>query len=159
MLADLAVMLADGGSTISDLAGLRDQPEVFGSVASTATAWRVLDRVDEQLLAAIRTVRAAARDRVWWHAADTDRLAMSTPAGGRDWPGIRLLVDATLVTSHSDKEAAASNFKGGYGFHPLTVWCDNTSEALATVLRPGNAGANTAARSHRRDRPGVDADP
>lgn len=138
-------MLADGGRTISDLAVLRDQPEVFGVVASTATAWRVLDGVDATLLAGIRMARAAARERVWLQAADTDRLRMSTIAGGRQWPGIRLLVDATLVTSHSEKEAAAPTFKGGFGFHPLTVWCDNTSEALAVVLRPGNAGANTAA--------------
>ena len=43
VLADLAVMLADGGVAIGDLAVLRDQPNLFGSVASTATAWRVLD--------------------------------------------------------------------------------------------------------------------
>src|SRR3954451_14105199 len=38
VLADLAVILADGGEAISDLAVLRDQPELFGAVASTATA-------------------------------------------------------------------------------------------------------------------------
>jgi hypothetical protein len=54
-------------------------------------------------------------------------------------------VDATLVTAHSEKEAAAATFKGGFGYHPLAVWCDNTSEMLAAVLRPGNAGSNTAA--------------
>jgi hypothetical protein len=32
-----------------------------------------------------------------------------------------------------------------FGFHPLGVWCDNTTELLAGQLRPGNAGANTAA--------------
>jgi hypothetical protein len=50
VLADLAVMLADGGVAIGDLAVLRDQPDLFGPVASTATAWRVLDGVDEPLL-------------------------------------------------------------------------------------------------------------
>ncbi len=35
---DLAVMLADGGEAITDLAVLRDQGEVFGPVASTPTA-------------------------------------------------------------------------------------------------------------------------
>lgn len=39
---DLAVMLADGGEAIADLAVLRDQREVFGPVASTPTAWRLL---------------------------------------------------------------------------------------------------------------------
>ena len=54
-------------------------------------------------------------------------------------------LDATLVTAHSDKEGAAGNFKGGFGHHPLGAWLDNTGEALAAVLRPGNAGSNTAA--------------
>ena len=48
VLADLAVMLADGGVAIGDLAVLRDQPDLFGPVASTATAWRVLDSIDDR---------------------------------------------------------------------------------------------------------------
>ena len=55
------------------------------------------------------------------------------------------MVDATLVTCHSDKELASPTFKGGFGFHPLTVWLDNTGEALAAVLRTGRAGSNTTA--------------
>ena len=54
-------------------------------------------------------------------------------------------VDATLIASHSEKEGAAGNDKGGYGFYPLMAYCDETGEALAAVLRPGNAGSNTAA--------------
>jgi hypothetical protein len=46
VLVDLAVMLVDGGDAISDLAVLRDGPKLFGSVASTAIAWRVLDGVE-----------------------------------------------------------------------------------------------------------------
>jgi hypothetical protein len=38
-------MLADGGDCLSDLAVLRDQPELFGPVASTATTWRVIERL------------------------------------------------------------------------------------------------------------------
>jgi len=53
-------------------------------------------------------------------------------------------LDATLVTAHSDKEGARGNFKGGFGYHPLGAWLDNTNEALAALLRPGNAGSNTA---------------
>ena len=45
VLRDLAVMLADGGDCLSDLAVLRDQPELFGAVAWTPTAWRVVERV------------------------------------------------------------------------------------------------------------------
>ncbi len=53
-------------------------------------------------------------------------------------------LDATLVTAHSDKQGAKGNFKDGFGYHPLGAWLDNTGEALAAVLRPGNAGSNTA---------------
>ncbi|KUL61218.1 hypothetical protein ADL28_16035 [Streptomyces violaceusniger] len=58
---DLAVMLADGGEAIADLALLRDQHEVFGPVASTPTAWRLLADIDTSTLAALRAARAAAR--------------------------------------------------------------------------------------------------
>ena len=57
MLVDVAVMIADGGEAISDLAVLRDQPGLFGNVASTATAWRVLDGVDEQAGAGVAVAR------------------------------------------------------------------------------------------------------
>jgi Transposase DDE domain group 1 len=60
-----------------------------------------------------------------------------------DWIVIRL--DATLVIAHSDKEQTAKTFEKTFGYHPLTAWCDNTGELLVVLLRPGNAGANTAA--------------
>ena len=145
VLVDMAVMLADGGEAISDLAALRDQPALFGSVASTATAWRVLDGVDEQALERLRQARAAARERAWLLRAEAGRAVPASSAGGRDWPGLVLDVDATLVEAHSEKQGAAAHFKGGFGFHPLLVWLANTNEALAGMLRPGNAGANTAA--------------
>ncbi len=44
-----------------------------------------------------------------------------------------------------DKEGAGGNVKGGCGYHPLGAWLDNTGEALAALLRPGNGGSNTAA--------------
>ena len=67
VLRDLAVVLADGGDCLSDLAVLRDQPELFGAVASTPTAWRVLERVatDADGLARLRAARAHARARAW----------------------------------------------------------------------------------------------
>ena len=60
-------------------------------------------------------------------------------------PGLVIDLDASLVTCHSEKEQAASTFKKGFGYHPLLAWLDNTDEALAGMLRPGNAGSNTAA--------------
>ncbi len=61
------------------------------------------------------------------------------------WVRCVIRIDASLVQSHSDKQHAAGNFKGGYGFHPLLAWCDNTGELLAVICPPGNAGSNTAA--------------
>jgi len=67
--------------------------------------------------------------------------------GARRRPPKRLTIDldATLVGAHSDKEGAAGTFKGGFGFHPMLAYADESGEALAGELRPGNAGANTAA--------------
>jgi hypothetical protein len=63
-------------------------------------------------------------------------------------------IDATLVTAHSDKKSAAATYKRGFGFHPLCTFADHgpagTGEPLAMLLRPGNAGSNTAARPQRR---------
>lgn len=81
VLADLAVMLADGGESISDLAVLRDQAGLFGPVASTATAWRVLDGIDEDALPRVRAARAAARERAWLLREEAGRPLNRHPAG------------------------------------------------------------------------------
>src|SRR6266704_3277718 len=130
-LRDLAVMLADGGDCLADLRALRDQPTLFGDVPSDATGWRALAALDVQRLAAVRRARATARARVWELAGTPERVILD--------------LDATLVTAHSDKERAAGNYKHGFGFHPLLCYEATTQEALAGILRPGNAGANTAA--------------
>jgi hypothetical protein len=96
-------------------------------------------------LARVRAARAAARERAWLARAELGRPIPTVAAGGRSWPGLVIDLDATLVTAHSDKEQAAATFKGGFGFHPLLAFLDNTGEALAGILRPGNAGANNAA--------------
>lgn len=131
VLVDLAVMIADGGEAISDLATLRDQPALFGEVASNPTAWRALEAVDGAALARVKAARAQARAAAWAAGAD---------------PGFYVIdVDATLVGSHSEKENAAPTYKKGFGFHPLNAYLDATGEALAGLLRPGNAGSGTAA--------------
>ena len=145
VLADLAVMLADGGEAISDLAVLRDQAGLFGPVASTATAWRVLDGIDQDALPRVRAARAAARERAWLLREEAGRPLPAARAAGRELTGLVIDLDATLVATHSEKEGTAGNYKGGYGYHPLLAFLDNTGEALAGVLRPGNAGSNTAA--------------
>ena len=141
---DLAVMLADGGQAIADLAALRNQGELFGPVASDPTAWRVLDAIDGAVLDRIRAARARARELAWAQAAETDRLLSST-VGGFTIGGLVLDIDATIVVCHSDKEAATRTWKKTFGYHPLGCFLDATGEALAAILRPGNAGSNTAA--------------
>ncbi|MFI1301754.1 IS1380 family transposase, partial [Streptomyces noursei] len=142
---DLAVMLADGGEAIADLAVLRDQRDLFGPVASTPTAWRVLAGIDTAALNAMRAARARAREVAWLQADETGHPIPASRAGGRELPGLVLDLDATLVTCHSEKDQAAATYKRGFGYHPLLCFLDNTGEALAALLRPGNAGANTAA--------------
>ena len=133
VVRDLAVMLADGGDCLSDLGVLRDQETLFGEVASGATAYRCVERLDEEMLAGIRAARAAARAHAW-------------ESSGAALPRRLILdIDATLITAHSEKEGAAGTYKGGFGFHPLLCFEASTGEALAGMLRPGNAGANTAA--------------
>jgi hypothetical protein len=135
VLRDLAVMLADGGDCLSDLAVLRDQPELFGPVASTPTAWRIIERVgkDPDGLAGLRAARAHARARAWAAGAHPDPELLIVDA------------DATLVLAHSDaKEGAAGTYKGSFGFHPLLAYLDRGAapgEPLAGLLRPGNASA------------------
>ncbi|WP_434100992.1 IS1380 family transposase [Streptomyces microflavus] len=142
---DIAVMVADGGETITDLATLRDQGEVFGPIASTPTAWRLLAGIDERVLDRLRSARAQAREVAWAQASETRCGIPAAKAGGRELPGLVLDIDATLITCHSEKEAAAPTYKGGFGFHPLLCFLANTGEAMSGRLRPGNSGANTAA--------------
>jgi hypothetical protein len=132
------VMLADGGDGFCDLASLRDQPELFGEVCSTSTAWRVVTEevaADPRGIAGLWSALARARETAWALGA--------APAGP-----LVLDIDATLVAAHSDKQGAAPTYKQGFGFHPLCCYLDRgdgTGEALSGILRPGNAGSNTAA--------------
>jgi Transposase DDE domain group 1 len=131
VIRDLAVMLADGGECVCDLGAVRDQRALFGPVASDSTAFRVIDRIAcEGLLGELRAAHLTARDRFWELHGAPARVTID--------------VDATLLTAHSEKELAAGNYKGGYGFFPLLGYLDETREALGALLRPGNAGANTA---------------
>ena len=130
VLTQLAVAIADGATTLSDIAVLRHQPALFGAVASTPTVWRTLTALTAEPLTRIAAARAAARRRVW--------------AAGLDPKFYVVDIDGTLVTAHSDKEGAAPTYKRGYGFYPLVATLDATGEPLGALLRPGNAGSGTA---------------
>jgi Transposase DDE domain group 1 len=132
LLAQVAVMLAAGGRCVADMAALRDQPALFGAVASDPTIWRTFDAIDTDVLDALRAARAQARAAVW-----RQRRRRRRP--------LVVDVDASLVEVHSEhKERAASHYKGGYGFHPMFCFSDD-GEALAGILRAGNAAANSGA--------------
>lgn len=63
---------------------------------------------------------------------------------GADGGLITVDLDATLVTSYSEKENTRPTWKKTFGFHSLAAFADG-GEPLAILLRPGNAGSNTAA--------------
>jgi hypothetical protein len=132
VIRDLAVVLADGGDCLSDLSAIADQAALFGSVASRSTAFRVIDMIarDPGGLQRLRSAHAAARARVWKLAGAPTSLTID--------------LDATLIGAHAEKEGTAGTFKGGYGFHPMLAYADETGEAMGAQLRPGNAGSNTA---------------
>ena len=126
----MAVSLALGGDCLADIALVRAEPGVFGRVASDPTVSRLIDAVAgdaDAALAAIESARAAARARVWAlagdHAPDYDTDGSSP---------LIIDLDATLVTSHSDKEQARPTFKRGYGFHPLCAFLDHGAGALGS---------------------------
>jgi len=138
VLADLAVMIAGGGDALSHLAALRDQRTLFGTVASEATAWRCVERVDQAHLPVLQAVRARARERAW-----------AAGAGPNLMQGLTIDLDATITIAHSEKENAAKTWKKTFGFHPLLAYLDRPDvaggEGLAGLLRPGNSGSNTVA--------------
>jgi hypothetical protein len=146
IVLDLAVAVALGGDCTADVAVLRAQPGVFGLVASDPTVSRLVATLAADVdaaLGAIGSARAVARERVWgW-------------AGAPVQDGTVVIdLDATLVIAHSEKESATRTWKSsenkrGFRFHPLWAFADHgsegTEEPLAVLLRPGNAGSNTAA--------------
>ncbi len=133
VIRDLAVMLADGGDCLAELAALRDQRSLFGPVASDSTARRLLATLaaDPGLVAGLRAARAEARARAFRRGARPRQIVID--------------LDATLIDAHSDKQGAAPTYKRGFGFHPMLAYLDGSGDALGGRLRPGNAGSNTAA--------------
>src|SRR6266699_1676944 len=145
-LVSMAVALALGATSMSDIALLAHHAPVLGAEPSDTTVRRTLELADPRTLDKIARARAKARAHVW-------SLIAARPAGfpwlavaGKLLAGWLVIdLDGTLITARSDKEGAAPTFKKGYGFHPLGAWLANTAESLAMLLRPGNAGSNTFA--------------
>lgn len=132
-MAQMVLALADGASCLSDLAVLRNQAAVAGPVASEATVWRTFNGVGSVELRGLAKARADARARAWAAGA------------GPDGELLVIDMDATIVTTRADKADAAPTYKRTYGHHPLLAMAGDCGEVLAGMLRPGNAGSNTAA--------------
>jgi hypothetical protein len=140
VFADLAAAVADGADCIDGVGQLcGDREHVFGAKASTTTMWRLVDeRIDAAHLPGVRAARSVARATAW--------TAGAAPAPG-GW--LHVDIDATLVIDHSDNKAGATpTWKKSFGHHPLLAFLDRPEiaggEALAGLLRTGNAGSNTA---------------
>jgi hypothetical protein len=86
----------------------------------------------------VRAARGAARAAAWAAGAGPDLTSE-----------LFIDFDATITIAHSEKENAAKTWKKTFGYHPLLAFLDRPDvsggEALAGLLRPGNAGSNTAA--------------
>jgi hypothetical protein len=143
VLVDLAVAVAMGGDCLSDVGVLRAEPAVFGPVASDPTVSRLVETLagaGPRALTAIRRARADVRERVWTLAGPD-----APHADGQ----VIVDIDGVLVLAHSDKQDATATWKKTSGHHPLVAFVDHgpagSGEPVAALLRPGNAGSNTAA--------------
>jgi len=144
VLLDVAIAVALGGDCLADVAAVRAQRDLFGTVASNPTLSRLFaalavdDATTDAAVLALRSARAAARDRVW-----SRRRPLAGTPGTRDGGQVIIDIDATLVTAHSDKEGAEATHKMSYGFSPMCAFVDHgehgTGETLALDLRPGKA--------------------
>nr|BFD88405.1 IS1380 family transposase [Streptomyces sp. Xyl84] len=143
ILLDVALAVALGGDCLADVGMLRAEPAVFGPVASDPTVSRLIGRLasdGKPFLAALRTARAEVREHVWRLAGD------AAPNGGGQ---LIVDIDGVLVLAHSEKQDAAATWKKTFGHHPLMGFVDHgrggSGEPVVGLLRPGNAGSNTAA--------------
>jgi hypothetical protein len=138
ILVDVALAVALGGDCLADVGMLRDEPAVFGPVASDPTVSRLIDTLaaaGPKALTAIPSARAEVRERIWKLAG-----ASSPNAAGQ----VVVDLDGVLVLAHSDKQDAAATWKKTYGHHPLMG--SSTREAAAPGSRwPRCCGPGTRA--------------
>lgn len=109
IICDLAIGLALGGAYLADIAALRDEPGIYGRVASDATVSRLIKLLGsdaDRAIAAIGRARKTARQTAWQLAGDGSPAGRATVADP-----LIIDLDATLVTAHSEKEKAAATFK------------------------------------------------
>lgn len=166
-VTDTVAALAAGASCLSDVEAMTAQVELFAPAggASDTTILRILDEYGDRLRAdglpgrAMARAMAKVRARAWKEIVarhgglpavrvagnELTRTVEAVAGAGGAAAGVLVIrLDATVIQAASDKEGAQPNFKG-FGFHPLTAWCQNTDENLAMMNREGSAGSFTAA--------------
>lgn len=135
VLTHAMLMLAGGGDTCADVEALRVEDRLFGAVASDSTTYRTFRKITPAVLADLGAAFSTVRGEVWARSSVTNRA-----------DPVVLDIDASLVQIHSENKAGTGpTYKGGFGFHPMFCFADATGETLASLLRPGNAGANSVA--------------
>ena len=116
-----------------------DREHVFGAKASTTTMWRLVDsRIDAAHLPKVREARAAARAAAWAAGAAPRPASRFTSTSTRRW-------SSTIPTTRPRRPRPGRSPSGitrCWRFGPPEI---AGGEALAGLLRKGNAGSNTAA--------------
>ncbi|GAA0960522.1 IS1380 family transposase [Streptomyces rhizosphaericus] len=143
ILLDVVLAVALGGDCLADVGMLRAEPAVFGPVASDPTVSRLISTLSsggQRVLTALHSARAEVRQHVRRLAGEA-----APDAGGQ----VIVDIDGVLVLAHSEKQDAAATWKKTFGHHPLMGFVDHgrggSGEPVVGLLRPGNAGSNTAA--------------
>lgn len=165
-LVDAVAAMACGATCLTDIEAMTSQEELFGAGggASDSTLLRILNEYGDGLgpdglpRPRLAAELARARGAAWSAIVDRHGMLPAVKVAGRDLtrrhlasdgtathtPVTVIRVDAMLIEADSAKENAAGNYKGGYGFHPMSSSCSNVGDYLATMNRPGNAGSFTA---------------
>ena len=129
VLTHLAIAIADGADCLADMAALKEQEDLFGPVASVATAWRAIQATCAAELRAIPKAVARAREKVWAAAPPSVRSSStSTP----------------LWSPPTRKRRRRLDLQEGVRLPPPRVVVRQHHEPLGAILRPGNAGSNDA---------------
>ncbi|MBS2967166.1 transposase, partial [Actinocrinis puniceicyclus] len=117
VLVQLAVAIALGATSMSEIALLAHQAALFGAPASDSTVRRTLEPFDAVLLERIAKARARVRAHVWDLIAATERGFPWLVVAGKLLTGwVVIDLDATIIESSSKKQGAAGTFKMTFGF-------------------------------------------
>lgn len=132
LFTQVAVSVAGGGVCVGDVAALRDQPDLFGEVASSPTIWRAFHEVDDKSLDALRGARATPGPRCGRRSGGLQRRSLtSTPPWSR--------------STRPTRSRPRLTTRAAMAFIPCSASPMPPGRPWAATLRPGNAAANSGA--------------